>query len=206
MNEIKVEQWKDIKGYEGLYQVSNLGRIKSLFRKVKYQNGFRNVKEKIKNTFIGKQCYERVELSKNKENKKYNIHRLVAEAFIPNKNNKPQINHIDGNKTNNKVENLEWCTQSENELHAYKIGLAKNSDMQRKIISEYCKQNKIKPIIQLSLDNKFIKEWKSAVSVEQELGINRKSISQCINNKSKTAGGYKWVTKERFEESEYKVC
>lgn len=211
MEEIKVEIWKDIPNYEGLYQVSNYGRIKSVARQVKYQNSLRNVREKIRKTFIGKQGYERVELSKNGENKKYNVHRLVAETFI-NKNEKEkdydrylEVNHINGIKTDNRAENLELVTRSENELHAYKMNLAKNTDKQRNTARLWCKENKIKPIIQLSLDGKFIKEWKSAIEVEKQLGISRKNISQCITGRNKTAGGYKWITKEAFKSLEYIV-
>ena len=206
MEEIKVgEIWKDIPNYEGYYQVSNLGRIKSIKRKVKYQNSFRNVKEKIKGTFIGKQGYERVELSKNKINKKYNVHRIVANVFIPNPLNKETVNHINGIKTDNRVENLEWATKSENILHAYKTGLSKNSEKQRNAVKLYCKENKIKPIIQLDLDGNFIKEWKSATEVMNVLNINRKSISNCIRKQSKTAGGFKWTTKEQMEANQYVV-
>ena len=206
MEEIKIgEVWKDIPNYEGYYQISNLGRIKSVARKVKYQNSYRNVKEKLKKTFIGKQGYERVELSKNGKIKKYNVHRIVANVFISNPLNKETVNHINGIKTDNRVENLEWATRSENELHAYKIGLAKNSEKQRNVARLYCKENKIKSIIQLDLDGNFIKEWKSAKEVEEKINISRKNISQCITGKNKTAGGYKWLTKELYEQNCYKL-
>lgn len=206
MEEIKIgEVWKDIPNYEGYYQISNLGRIKSVARKVKYQNSYRNVKEKLKKTFIGKQGYERVELSKNGKTKKYNVHRIVANVFISNPLNKETVNHINGIKTDNRVENLEWATRSENELHAYKIGLAKNSEKQRNVARLYCKENKIKSIIQLDLDGNFIKEWKSAKEVEEKINISRKNISQCITGKNKTAGGYKWLTKELYEQNCYKL-
>ena len=192
-------------GYEGLYQISNLGKIKSLKRKTKYQKSERNVKEIIKKTFIGKEGYERVELSKNGVNKKYGVHRIVAMSFINNPLNKETVNHINGIKTDNRVKNLEWATRSENELHAYKMNLAKNTKKQRDTIRLWCKENKNEPIIQLSLQGEFIKEWKSATEVQEQLGINRKNISQCITGKNKTAGGYKWVTHEQFNLVLYKV-
>lgn len=114
------EIWKDIKGYEGLYQISNLGRIKSLPRK--YKN--RAIKKEfIKSMSITPKGYLRVGLSKNNIIAYYSPHRLVAEAFIPNYNNKPCVNHKDCNPSNNVVENLEWCTYKEN--NSYKLHNAK---------------------------------------------------------------------------------
>lgn len=149
MNEI----WKDIKGYEGLYQISNLGRIKSLYG----WNGHRYLeREKIlkpTSKYDKRASYPRavIKLIKGKDKKDYRVHRLVAEAFIPNPQNKPQVNHIDGNPLNNRVENLEWCTDKENKIHAHKYLIKKNYD-EKKIIEQYnkninpskiCKDNNI---------------------------------------------------------------
>jgi len=118
-----MEIWKDIEGWEDKYQVSNLGRIKSLARRFKRGDGLTvNVEEKILKTMITKDGYERAKLNLMGGSKKYSVHRLVANAFIPNLENKPQVNHIDGNKLNNKVENLEWCTAKENVNHITKLG------------------------------------------------------------------------------------
>lgn len=120
------EIWRDIKGYEGIYQVSNLGNIKSLERKVPHVNHGKMktmlVKEKIMKFSITKGYYT-VKLCKDNKYSCKRVNRLVAETFIENKENKLEVNHKDGNKLNNRVDNLEWCTRSENELHAYKTGL-----------------------------------------------------------------------------------
>ena len=115
-----MEIWKDIEGYEGLYQVSNLGRVKSIYGWC----GNRFVKRtKILKLKINNKGYTKVYLYKNKKSKMFFVHRLVAMAFVPNPNNLPQVNHKDGNKLNNSIGNLEWCTCSENIKHAYKTGL-----------------------------------------------------------------------------------
>lgn len=111
--ELLPEEWRDVVGYEGLYQVSSYGRVKSL------QLG----KETIMKHTPDKDGYRSIGLSKNGNPKGYQVHRLVAIAFIENKDNKETVNHVDGNKANNNFDNLEWNTRSENMLHAYKTGL-----------------------------------------------------------------------------------
>ena len=115
-----MEEWKDIKGYEGLYQISNKGRVKSL-------GNNKTRKEKIRDGKIGNRGYKKISLCKNGKEKKYSIHRLVAEAFLPNPDNLPVVNHKDENKLNNNVENLEWCTQ------AYNVNYSHNNCKSRKI-------------------------------------------------------------------------
>lgn len=168
------EEWKDIKGYEGLYQISNLGNVKSV-----YKNGnFKILIGGIKNG------YRQVILVKDGKRKYINVHRLVAEAFIPNKENKSQVNHIDGNKLNNKVDNLEWCTQSENMKHAYKIGLEKPLYA---IINKRAKKVK-----QYDKNNNLINCYNGIKEAARINNINPGDITKCCKNKRKQVGGYVW--------------
>jgi len=124
-----MEEWKDIQGYEGIYQVNNIGRIRSIERKVfvngywRNKSAYRNIPEKILGQSINNRGYARVCFTGGKKEITKQIHRLVALAFIPQITGKLYINHIDGNKLNNKVENLEWCTNKENRDHAVRLGL-----------------------------------------------------------------------------------
>lgn len=117
------EIWKDIKGYEGLYQVSNYGRIKALSKTVNRGKCHRSWKEHYLKYGVDNRGYYKTHLSKNGVNKTVKVHRIVAQTFINNQLNKKEVNHKDGNKQNNTVDNLEWVTKSENQLHAYKTGL-----------------------------------------------------------------------------------
>jgi len=123
------EIWKDIPGYEGLYKVSNLGNIKSLKRLFLHQGKrLLQINERILKPLVYKKGYPMVGIFKDGVTKKAYIHRLVAQTFIPNPENKQQVNHKDGNKQNNTASNLEWCTQSENIQHAFKTGLNKSGE------------------------------------------------------------------------------
>lgn len=163
-----VEIWKDIKDYEGLYQVSNLGRVKSFVHK----------KERIlKLRFTGR--YYQAELYKNKNSKSYSVHRLVAEAFIPNPDKLPCINHKDENKSNNHVDNLEWCTQHYN-IH-YGTGL------HRRIITQY------KPVI--CVEKGII--YPSQIEAGKQLGMCHRHINDCCKGRRNTTGGYHWKYAEQ---------
>lgn len=169
------EIWKDIEGYEGYYQVSNLGRVKSLRRwsGTQYYN-----REKIIKPWLTIKGYYRVQLSRNGVYKNFFLHRLVAEAFIPNPKNKPQVNHIDGNTKNYSISNLEWATARENVQHACDTGLKKN----------YGK----KAVYQYDKNYNLIKKWDCIMDVERDLGYNNSFISSVCNGKYNSAYGYIW--------------
>lgn len=176
MKKINKEVWKDIKEYEGLYQVSSLGRVKSL-------NYNKTKKEKILKPHESRGYYN-VTLYKNGFHKYYGIHRLVAKEFIVNPKNKTQVNHKDGNKKNNNIENLEWVTSSENMKHAFENNLHKKY---------YGKEhNNARKIKQYTLNNIFIKEWGSIVEAANYYKTSIENIYSCLNKKSKTAKGFKW--------------
>lgn len=123
------EIWKPVVGYEGLYEVSNFGNVKRLEKLVKHaKGGLSRIKEKILLQSKDRRGYNRLVLTKE-NHQTHRVHTIVAKAFIENVDNKPIVNHIDGNKINNKVDNLEWVTKSENELHAYRIGLKKSGNI-----------------------------------------------------------------------------
>lgn len=177
------EKWKDIKNYEGLYQVSNLGRVRSLnhIRKNgKSENNVYITKGRILKAAIQNVGYMFVVLSKNGKTKGYRVHRLVAEAFIPNPNNYKCVNHKDENKQNNCVNNLEWCTHEYNNNYGTKpMKIAKGNS---------------KKVNQYDLDGNFIKQWESLMEAERYLKIKKShvGISACCKGKIKTSYGYRW--------------
>ena len=168
------EIWKDIPGYEGIYQISNNGKIKSIPHVIKanQNGGMRVTKEYVKTTYVGWHGYVWVSLCKNGKSKTYSIHRLVALTFIENPNKFPAVNHIDGNKENNCIENLEWCTIHENQMHASKNGLLPKS---KKVM---CMETG--------------KIYQSGGEAERDTGICGRNIRSACSGKYKTAGGYHW--------------
>ena len=159
------EQWKPIKGFEGLYEVSDLGRIKSLSRYVRSKaNSRMKIPERILKPGKNKYGYAVVILMKNNKRKNKLVHRLVAGAFINNPEKYPMVNHIDGNKQNNKVSNLEWCSASYNIKHAYLTGLNK----------------KPKHVIQLDIKGRVIKKYFSVRETEK-YGYQSSGVSEACN-------------------------
>lgn len=162
MKNIK-EIWKPVKNYEKLYEISNLGNIRSLDRIVKGKdNIIKLIRGKNHKLYTAKSGYVFTSLYKNSESKRYSVHRLVADAFIPNPENLPQINHIDENKGNNCVENLEWVTCSEN-----------------------CKRKSVKgerKILQYDKNGNFIKEWNSIKEASENLNINYSTLQTAVSD------------------------
>ena len=155
------EEWKPIKGFEGLYEVSNTGKIRSLhFGKTRILSPGKDL-----------QRYLHLVLCKDKVKKEFLVHRLVASAFIPNPNNKPEVNHIDGNKSNNNVDNLEWCTRECNMRHACHNGIM-NVDAQKKSVILY----------------KRYGEYESSTEAAKALNVSQNWLSTAIHNNSSIHG------------------
>ncbi len=191
------EIWKDIQGYEGLYQVSNLGNVKSLHFGAKANHPkWQNQPQKLLKQRIATSGYLRVELYKPNSRKCFYVHSLVATTFLDRTTEKSEINHIDGNKLNNNVENLEWVTRSENQLHAISLGLRSPSPMIGKTGG---KSPRSHPVIQYDLNGKFMKLWLSISDASRELKISTSSISQCASGRHKKSRKYIW----RYLDSDY---
>lgn len=174
------EIWADIDGYDGLYKVSNLGKIKSIGGKSNHNSEIIMKQQEI----LG---YMSVTLTKDSVQKMHKVHRLVANDFIDNPDSKPQVNHIDGNKRNNAVSNLEWVTPSENAKHAFEIGLKK---------SQSGKDNKRSIVIERTDNNGIVlDEYCGIREAERITGIPHGNISKCCRGKAQSAGGYKWRIK-----------
>ena len=171
-----IERWKDIKGYEGKYQVSNLGNVKSLLDKSLKK------REKILKPSLTHKGYLRVYLSKESKKSTRLIHRLVAEAFIPNLENKETVNHIDGNKTNNRIDNLEWLSNIENQRHAWKMGLKKGLRGERNPLCGKKLSNETKTKISKTLKGKMTGKNHPMYGVKGSNNPNSKKVI-CLNNK-----------------------
>lgn len=171
------EIWKDIEGFEGRYQVSNLGNVKSLERVLHTRNngveGTRHMKEMLLKQYdcLG---YLKVKLYwDNKNGKFYRVHRLVAKAFIPNPSNLPVVNHRDENTKNNVVSNLEWCTNEYNQAYGTRT------------------ERTQKKVNQFTINGELVKEWKSLTST-REAGFDPTNVGRCCKGKRQTYKGYKW--------------
>ena len=166
------EIWCPVKNYESLYEVSDQGRVKSL----------KFGKERILKQGRMPNGYLLVCLYNNGEKKSCKVHRLVAQTFIPNPDNLPEVNHKDENKENNSVQNLEWCDRKYNQN--YGTGIQRMAE------------KKSKQVLQFTKSGEFVREWKSAMDVQRTIGYFNNSISNCCNGKLKSAYGYIWKYKD----------
>ena len=173
-----MEYWKPIKGYETRYLVSNLGRVKSLLHNI------------ILVPIIQSNGYCYINLCVNNKNKNVRIHKLVAETFIPNPNHLPCVNHKDGNKQNNKVDNLEWCTNRYNTIHAWNNGLMENTRNASSCVVQ-----------QFDINGDLIAEYKSQTEASNITGIPRWYITKVSNNyniKDSTKNKYGFIFKNKY--------
>ena len=175
-----MEIWRDIEGFEGLYQVSNLGRTKRLYK---------NDKEKILKPFFNRYGYLYINLYKEGKRETCRVHRLVAKAFIPNPENKPEVNHKDEDKTNNKVENLEWMTRRENNNYGTRNERSRKSQTNDKKRSQ--------PIYGINIKTNEKIEFSSTREAQRN-GFSSGSIVHCLKGRRKTHKGYKWYYKEEY--------
>lgn len=175
------EIWKDAVGYEGRYQVSNYGNVKSL----NYRSSTN--KAQIMKTRITKSGYVTVMLGK--ERNQPSVHVLVAKAFIPNPDNLPCVNHIDGNKTNNCVTNLEWVSQSENRIHAIKNGLATQYALRGRFRENHPAS---KVVVQYSASGELIKKWNCMSDAAASINGKVANITNVCKGRNKTYKGFIW--------------
>lgn len=166
------EIWKNITGYEGLYQVSNLGNIRVNDRRVFNSKCLCLRKGRILKNNKNGRGYINVSLTKNGKSKNKLVHRLVAEAFIPNPKKYLQVNHKNENKRDNRAENLEWCTSSYNVF--------------------YSKHKKCKKVQQIDFNGKVIKTFENALDASNSVNVDVSNIRMCCLNKRKTSAGYIW--------------
>ena len=176
---MKNEEWRDVVGYEGHYQVSSMGRVKSLERKDRFG---RIVKGRTLKPGVKNSGYLFVGLYAGGKKKMYFVHRLVCQAFHENPYNKPQVNHINEIKTDNRACNLEWCTCKQNVNHGSRNERAANGIA--KALS--------KPVGQYTRDGELIKIWSSTIEVQRKAGFSQGNISKVANGKHKQAYGFIW--------------
>jgi hypothetical protein len=182
------EQWKAIEGYEGLYEVSNLGNVRSLDRTIRHSDGkVTNFKGQVLKYGVHYKGYLVVYLTKNSKKKSVKIHRLVATAFIPNPDNLPHVNHKDENKTNNHVSNLEWCSNKYNVL--YGTGIQRGLETASK--NKTKTRRKAVEGIHMETGEKLF--YACTMEAQRQGGFNASQIIKCCNGQSKHHRKYVWT-------------
>lgn len=175
----QVEEWRDVVGFEGLYQVSSLGKVKSLSRSIYNGKGFYLSKDKILKPNVLAKGYLQVDLKRKRKRHALQVHRIVAMTFIPNPNGYPQINHINGDKQDNRVDNLEWCNNSQNQIHAWRTGL------QRKHNTWGGKRKGVRVAL-IGIDGEVEKIYDFATHAAKEFGdISSSNLLKAINRNGK---------------------
>ena len=198
---VSMEKWKPIKGFEGLYEVSNKGRIKSMKRYVPNRSGKMLVEEKILSLAHDNKGYYRVSLCREGKQFPKKVHRIVAEAFVDNPNNKPQVNHINGIKDDNRAENLEWVTNAENQIHANRSGLRRSPKGETHYAYGTDHPNN-KAVIQYDDEGNFIAEYHSLAEAARSVGASDYScISHCCRGVIQHSFGYRWKYKKQGSET-----
>ena len=189
ISDMEGEEWRDMLSYEGLYKISNYGRLKSLARQSKNTDKVRFLKEKLLNVYESNQGYIKANLyNKNKVKRTESIHRLIGIAFISNPENKKEINHKNGIRNDNRIENLEWCTRVENVIHSFKV-------LNRKRGGGVCLSS-LKQVAQYDLEGNFLKMFKSVSDAGRILHIKPKNISACAaKSPQNDKNGKKYIRK-----------
>lgn len=201
MEDLKTEIWKPVKGFEGLYEVSNMGNVRSVDRHLMWGNQYCLFKGKPKKSFPNSMGYLRTGLSKNNKGKNYFIHRLVAEAFVPNPNNLPCIDHIDRNYLNNSADNLRWCTQKENCNNPLTREYANIKNRSKEIIEKRLATKRKKqsygcevPVYYIDEQGKKI-SFKSMAEAQRQTNVHHSCIALSINKK-RPISGKQWYKEE----------
>lgn len=184
-----MEEWRTIEGYEGMYEVSSQGNVRSLPKAVDIGVCIQNRKEKFLKQVPDVKGYMMVWFYKDGKRKMHKVHRLVAKAFIPNMENKPEVDHINADKADNRVENLRWVTSRENFHNP--ITYKRNADSKRGVLN-----HKAKAVVQMDMQGNVIKEWVCMQDIYRECGYSHAHICQCCRGQRVWAYGYKWKYKD----------
>lgn len=184
-----MEEWRTIEGYEGMYEVSSQGNVRSLPKAVDIGVCIQNRKEKFLKQVPDGKGYMMVWFYKDGKRKMHKVHRLVAKAFIPNTENKPEVDHINADKADNRMENLRWVTSRENFHNP--ITYKRNADSKRGVLN-----HKAKAVVQMDMQGNVIREWGCMQDATTALGKKRSHITDCCLGLRDHCLGYKWKYKD----------